>query len=325
MKIDEIRAVCEDPKERGCRNIELCRALTQIDEGLIYHIDRDILNHSPERSALGNLADILNDECEMTEITGKSPGAESYNSYPFGAETDVVHSKFLGICKGKTRLDNVLKEAVRHSNDVVKCCPEYYERTTVILTDKWDAKTFAKYEKAFIRYACKHDIFPIFLLVTDYGYTQIPFLPNDREKVKELIPDLDVDRNEALRLFKELPVEYIEQGSTFNIFHRNEYTFCFNDGTWECKRPYEEKDMIRGTITDRAAKRFFKGVLWIANVDDRELNTDAKGIDAGSYTLSVFGKRLSWDASTIDENGDPRYIKLNKAIKELIDSLENDD
>lgn len=325
MKIDEIRVVCEGPKERECRNIELCRALSQIDEGLIYHIDRDVLSHSPERSALENLADILNDEHVMTEITGKPQGAESYNSYPFGVETDVVHSKFLGVCKGKTRLDDVLKEAVRHSDDVVKCCPEYYERTTVILTDKWDAKTFAKYEKAFLRYACKHDIFPIFLLVTDYGYIQIPFLPNDREIARKLISDADVDRNEALRLFNDLPVEYVVQGNFFNVWQRNEYTFWFKDGIWECKRPNEEKEMIRGAISDRAAKRFFKDVLWIANADDRELYTDAKSMDAGSYTLSVFGKRLSWDASVIDENGDPRYKKLSKAIKKLIDSLENDD
>ena len=322
MKIEEIRAISEGPKERGCRNKELCEVLSRIDEAFIYYIDREILNHSPERSALENMYDILTGECEVPGITGMPRGTEWYNSYPFGIETDVVYSRFLGICRGKTRLEAVLREAIRHSDDVVKCCPQYSERTTVIITDKWEAKTFAKYEKSFIRYAFKHGIFPIFLLVTDYGYTQIPFLTNDRDVAKELILDEDADRDEAWRLFRELPVEYIELGSAFYAFQRNEYTFYFNDGTWELKRPYAESRMIRGSMPYSASKKLFSDVLWIADADDRNLYTDARGLDAGSYSLSVFGKRLHWDASTIDENGDPRYIKLHKAIHRLIDSLE---
>ena len=233
MKIEEIRAISEGPKERGCRNKELCEVLSRIDEAFIYYIDREILTHSPEKSALENMDDILTGECEVPGITGMPRGTEWYNSYPFGIETDVIYSMFLGICRGKTRLEAVLREAIRHSEDVVKCCPQYSERTTVVLTDKWDVKTFAKYEKAFIRYACLHDIFPIFLLVTDYGYTQIPFLPNDRKKLHELIPDVDTDGEDALRLFNEVPVEYIEQGSVFNVTERFEYTFYFNERRWE--------------------------------------------------------------------------------------------
>ena len=325
MKIEEIRAICEGPNERGCRNKELCEVLSRIDEAFIYHTDREILTHSPEKSALENMDDILTGECEVPGITGMPRGTEWYNSYPFGIETDVIYSMFLGICRGKTRLEAVLREAIRHSEDVVKCCPRYSEGTTVIITDKWDAKIFAKYEKSFIRYACKHDIFPLFLLVTDYGYTQIPFLPNDRDKARELILDEDADRDEAWRLFRELPVEYIEQGSVFNIWQRNEYTFYFSDGTWELKHPYAENRMIRGSMPYSAAKQFFSDVLWIADADDKDLYTDARGIDAGSYSLSVFGKRLFWDASTIDENGDPCFIKLNEAIKMLLASLRRND
>ena len=80
--------------------------------------------------------------------------------------------------------------------------------------------------------------------------------------------------------------------------------------------------MIRGTIPDRAAKQFFKEVLWIACTDDKELETDIHSFDTDRYELSVFGKRLFWDASIADEHGDPRYIKLSKAIQKLIDSLE---
>ena len=323
MDIKEIRAVCEGQKERDCRNIELCKALSPVDEGFIYHIDRDILNHSPEMSALENIDAILNGECKDTEDAGKPKGFEWYNSYPFGAETDIIHSRFLGICRGKKKLDAVFKEAIRHSENVAKCCTEYYERTTVILTDKWDVKTFAKYEKAFIRYACLHDIFPIFLLVTDYGYTQIPFLPNDRKKVHELIPDVDTDREDALRLFNEVPVEYIEQGSVFNVTERFEYTFYFNERRWECKRPH--CGMMSGTMSDITAKMFFKDVLWIAGAKGKTINSDPKGIDTKSYALYVFGKKVFWDTAAIDSNGDPRFIKLNEAIKMLLASLKRND
>ena len=323
MKIEEIRAISEGPKERGCRNKELCEVLSRIDEAFIYYIDREILTHSPEKSALENMDDILTGECEVPGITGMPRGTEWYNSYPFGIETDVIYSMFLGICRGKTRLEAVLREAIRHSEDVVKCCPQYSERTTVVLTDKWDVKTFAKYEKAFIRYACLHDIFPIFLLVTDYGYTQIPFLPNDRKKLHELIPDVDTDGEDALRLFNEVPVEYIEQGSAFNVTERFEYIFFFKDRRWECKRPH--CGMVSGTFSDITAKMFFKDVLWIAEAKGKEIYPDSKGIDTKSYALYVFGKKVLWDDAAIDSNGDPRFIKLNEAVKMLISSLKRND
>jgi len=320
MTIEEIRASCEEPKERGCRNIELCRMLCRIDETFVYHIDRDVLNHSPERSALENIDEILNGEV-MIETTNRSQGTEWYNSYPFGAETDNIYSRFLGVCRGKTRLDAVLKEAIRHIDNVEKFCMHHQEKTTVILTDKWDAKIFAKYEKAFVRYVCKYNNFPIFFLVTDYGYTQIPFLANDRDKARELLLDEDVDRNEAVRLFNDLPVEYIEQGSVFNVGHRSEYTFYFKERVWELDRVYTENGMLSGTIPDRAVKQFFKDVLWIANAGDKELYAN-RSFDSTSYALNIFGKKLCWDVSATDANGDPRFIKLSKAINKLIESLE---
>lgn len=322
MTIEEVRALCNGVKERDCRNIELCKDLSPIDEGFVYHIDRDILNHSPKRSALENIDDILNDEEGALWITDQSRKTAWYNSYPYGGETDIVYSRFLGICRGKARLDTVLKEALQHSEAVTKFCSQHSDKTTVILTDKWEVKTFAKYEKAFVRYACKHGIFPIFLLVTDYGYTQIPFLPNNRDKVRELILDMDIDKNEALMLFNDLPAEYIEQGGTFNIGQRNEYIFRFADRIWELNHVYAESGIIRGTIPDKATKQFFKEVQWIACTDDKELETGIHSFDADRYEISVFGKRLFWDASTVDKYGDPRYIKLSKAIQKLIDSLE---
>lgn len=52
MKIEEIKAICAGPKERGCRNKELCGVLSRIDEAFIYHTDRDILIHSTKKTLL---------------------------------------------------------------------------------------------------------------------------------------------------------------------------------------------------------------------------------------------------------------------------------
>lgn len=34
--------------ERECTNLPLCKELSQIDEDLIYHVNREIMSHTPE-------------------------------------------------------------------------------------------------------------------------------------------------------------------------------------------------------------------------------------------------------------------------------------
>ena len=81
-------------------------------------------------------------------------------------------------------MDQSAKMARKYRNqpDVLK--------TVIIVTDYWDPKQFKEYEKEMLQYALKDGIWYIFLLATDYGVTQIPFLPNSRDVwgVK-LLPD----------------------------------------------------------------------------------------------------------------------------------------
>ena len=83
--------------------------------------------------------------------------------------------------------------------------------------------------------------------------------------------------------------------------------------------------MISGTFSDITARMFFKDVLWIAEAKGKDLSPNTKGIDTKSYALYVFGKKVFWDDAAIDNNGDPRFIKLNEAIKLLTSSLKRDD
>ena len=51
------------------------------------------------------------------------------------------------------------------------------EKQVTVLTDKWDVSVFQKYEWDFLNSALMDKVQYIFLLVTDYGITVIPFLP----------------------------------------------------------------------------------------------------------------------------------------------------
>ena len=168
--------------ERGCTNLPLCKELSQIDEKLIYHVDREIMSHTPDVGVLENI-DVFLDNCrEMQPDTPFLKEADRwYNSFPFGEKTGEVFPRFLGICRGKTKLKAVLDAALDHCVDVVR---KYGSKgaetcTVMILTDKWDEKTFKEFEERFLKHTALDGIWFVFLLATDNGYTQISFVDND--------------------------------------------------------------------------------------------------------------------------------------------------
>lgn len=167
--------------ERECTNLPLCKELSLIDEELIYHVDRAIMSHTPEAGVLENIDEFLGQhsetESDPSPFIAKGPW---YNSFPFGEKTKEVFPRFLGICRGKTKLKEVLDAALDHCVDVVRKygSKEDEPRTVMILTDKWDDKTFKGYEERFLKHTAMDGIWFVFLLATDYGYAQIPFVRN---------------------------------------------------------------------------------------------------------------------------------------------------
>ena len=88
---------------------------------------------------------------------------------------------FLGVCFGKYDIKRVLDKSEEHCEKMIMAFPDWDDKTILIFTDKWNDFLFQKeYAATFIRYANKHNVLFLFLLVTDFGVSKIPFLTLNR-------------------------------------------------------------------------------------------------------------------------------------------------
>ena len=110
---------------------------------------------------------------------------KQYNTWPYGTLQDTVYPGFLAVCRGKQGLGGVLQIVERQCKRMTTVCKDE-RKGILIITDKWDSETFRKHEKKLLKYAVHDNIWIVILLVTEYGYIQIPFLPNRRDWFKEL-------------------------------------------------------------------------------------------------------------------------------------------
>ena len=107
------------------------------------------------------------------------------NTYPVNELSEKTYNDFVGICQGKTTFNAVMKAA---SEQCKRMADKYdnkigspIEKTVLIISDKWNTTQFRKnYAVSFIHYAHHHNIYFIFLLVTDFGITRIPFSSCER-------------------------------------------------------------------------------------------------------------------------------------------------
>lgn len=319
MTIEEVRAACIE--KRIDTESDTLGSIFRIDEPFLFHVLKYYYHHSSEISPIEHLSNCMRSEDALDEAINGSRGEAWYNTYPFGTITDKVYSRFLGISLGKKMFNKVLKHAVKHNSNVVKYCEpsNFRDRTTVILTDYWDPEVFKKYEKDLLSHALISDIWTILILVTEYGFVPIPFLPNDRDALDGIVLDEDKVKADVQRWI-DTPVEYIVDGGTWNLGHHEEYTIYLYDKAWELIDAGGERNI--GKIRYEAINKFLDEVLWIAETDKFDLDAENRSFDCERYELYIFGKRLVWDSTNIGKNGDPRYIKLNKALKKLIKSFE---
>ncbi len=225
MKLSEIRKLCE-PDFREERNRALCREIAHIDEGFIYHLDRDILARNPDLSPLCNVDFALEELKDKHRIL---LGSLVCNTWPYGVPSD-IYPRFLAVCRGKTTLNDAFKAMQAQSIKIAnKFGPDSdIQKTVILLTDKWDHQKFLKYEKDFLHHALRNKIWYIFLLVTDYGYTQIPFLPNDKSvlrRIEEEVVEDEITFEDMLELLRKYPFEYQRSGGTWNLYKSETYHF----------------------------------------------------------------------------------------------------
>lgn len=122
-------------------------------------------------------------EGRNARVFGESP----INTYPFGKTTEQTFPEFLGICSGGAKLDGALGAARGHCEKARKSLPKDLPKAVMIFTDKWDWPTFhRKFELPFLRYALEDNVLFIFLLVTDYGVSRIPFLVRNHRELDDL-------------------------------------------------------------------------------------------------------------------------------------------
>lgn len=320
MKISDIRLLCEPPHEEE-RNINICKSLNYVDEALIYHVDREILNHDKNASPLKNIDDILEGQ---TKVDAKIDEKPWYNTWPFGTPTEEVCSKFLAVCRGKRKLKETFDIVVQQGKKIAKHHPISHgqDKTVMILADKWDYDTFRKYEKELLNHAIQDGIWYIFLFVTDYGYAQIPFLPNDRNALKylegEKIED-DLDYEDMLDMLCEYPFEYSMNGGTWQPHERVHYSFGADELRWE-KHSLIGED-IYGNINENDLKRFLKSISWIASESRSMLKPQMQVLDASTRELKICGKTIEWNEA-FDEDSDSQYRLLQKALNRFVAECE---
>jgi hypothetical protein len=180
MRIEEIRNLCE-PEFSQERNKELCLKIQYIDEGGIFRIDRDIFAKNYRLNPVECL-DVALEKIKSND--GDFKKRFSSNFWPGDKMFSRDFSRSIVICRGKCSLDRAFTTIMRHSDKI--CVMNHHPKTIFLLSDKWNNETFKRYEKRLLEYTLSHNVWYIFLLVTMYGYTQIPFLPNDREKIQNL-------------------------------------------------------------------------------------------------------------------------------------------
>ena len=314
MKIIDIRSKIFNNYFREEKASAFWDSVMRIDKRFFSHI-REIL--LPGKDGMSPL-DSLNKYIEDAESAVASAGAGSedtwFNQYPSKIKGG-LYRQFLGICLEGKRLDTVLKKALEHSEAVAKKFEHepYPEKTVVILTDKWNPRDFAKYESKFLYYAAECGIWYVFILVTDYGYTQIPFLPNDRSS----LAGVSIDYEDAFRQEAALPDDPIifrEEAAAWGI--DNEFIIYPDKERWECYSPKNGSET--GVIERKEIEKFLRNQMWIIDCDESELDFYSIACDVTRYTLRIFGRTVKWDGASESHIYSWKLNKLSKEINRLI-------
>ena len=226
----------------------------------------------------------------------------------------------------------MLDKAEIQCENMIKAYPYYVHKTILILTDKWDDPLFRKnYAGTFINYAYKYNILFMFLLVTDFGVSRIPFLSWDRRKMYNRgFGDVEwgarhAEKEKIDKLMEKLDsgyLSYVEEYRNgddhghsigrfeFDLLHQAFYLDTFDSDSGV-------PDRKSGKIPERAVKRFLETVSDYCELPDSdycENNNLNKG--AVRHRAEMFNKRFIWH--TVEE---PLFEKLDQAFRDLLGLL----
>ena len=321
-RISEVRAMCEGQIGQE-RNLQACKELSPVDEPLIYSVDRHLLNLRRDRSCLANMDSICNMNKYKYDALIQQINLD-FNTFPFGFKTDdEVYSRFVAFCRGDDTLVKIFNEILKQSEKIYRKYEydQYADKTVMIVTDKWDVSTFRKYEKRLLENAINKDVWCIILLATDYGYTEIPFLPHDRDAFRyerHSFIENDLDIRDMMDMIDEDAIIYTVSGGALNL---NEQ-IVFRTDSFHFEIEKVGTGVYHDSVDNKALSVFLDKVSWLADKDNETPQPFVQAKDGAEYTLHIFGRDLKWDSAACNRGGDPRFVRIYNAIDKLYKACE---
>lgn len=259
--------------------------------------------------------------CAGRPVEGAPKG--EYNTYPFGEDTNTVYPRLFAVCAGKAPLRAALNHIQSQSR---KMAVLPGEKTVFLLTDKWNAATFRDYEVEFLNHAIRDNIWYVFLLVTDYGITRIPFLPGNRKSFLYSGirgAEADVSFMEMVDYLHDAPMTYHIDAGTLNQFDVTEY--LFDTCRMVCRKRHLLEGTSRSEISEKALNRFLQSAAWLYGENLRLEPKEVPSVcDRGHHQLQIFDQTIDFDLSYTDKSGsytDDRVAMLVEKLKNELDVL----
>ncbi len=315
MRIEDFWRACR--KEAGSMVNQLDRELCKIDEPFSIHVQKNILNCNCEGSPLQNVDDYLKNPGKYgwNPFTGKD-GDLWFNTFPDGIKTKKIFPYYLAVCRGKMKLAEPLNAIMSHSRKMKKELSANQNKLVILLTDKWNVEEFRKYEQDFINHAINDRIWYVIILVTDYGYAQIPFLPNDRNALQ---PFEGQKIGVSMTQLEGRPIQYTTTGGAWNRYDTIRYQFDADTLEWS-EQSFSGK--VQGKIKEKDLQDFLEDVSWLESVGQNGGFPIRRLLDAPFFKLDIFGKKYEWDVTALEMNGDSRIKELQDTINKLIHSCK---
>ena len=303
--------------ERACASLETSEACS----GLL-----DVFNSELD----GNYTERLDGLGDYLKTNGSPRG--NLNTFPFGRPSREIYPEFMGVCKGTRTIRSVLEKAEEQCELMIQKFPYHVHKTILILTDKWDDPLFRKnYAGTFINYAYKYNILFMFLLVTDFGVSRIPFLSWDRRNMYTRgFGDVEWGaRHTEKEMYENLMeklgsgyLSYIEEYRNGDNNGRSigRFTFDFRNQRFDIvtiNSGSGTTDRKSGKIPAKAVKKFLEAVSDYCELPESEY-IDINKLNKASvlHTAEMFNKRFYWYAAE-----EPLFEKLDQAFRNLLGAL----
>lgn len=252
------------------------------------------------------------------------------NTDPFGVSTNSIFQKFVGVCAGRRSLSKALSAVEAYCE---KSSRSYGQqpKTAILLTDKWDWSQFQKgFELPFLRYSLEYNVLFVFLLVTDYGVSRIPFLGGNHAELARLrgrgyaIESEHPGVSVLNRLKQGLPCTYECHSGTWAQYGSPSYYdlhYSFDFHAMRCTIRGDGPEAKIKVIPGKAAHEFAAAVCELLDQRDLSYTDPGKTLDAGHCLATVGDVSFSWYGVGL-ENLDQPYQKAAKAFEKLIGSLK---